>query len=78
MKLGKYHVDTGLLIALTVLLASVILAGGAILTWGPADSRAAVIDWGAKLAALVVGLYGILRGRGLLQEHSGDEHDPPR
>lgn len=67
MDIGKYHIDVGLLIALTVLLTAIVLATGAILTWGPADSRAVIIDWGAKIVVGIAGLYGILRGRGLLQ-----------
>lgn len=72
MKIGKYHVDVGLLIAVTVLLTAIILAGGAILTWGPDDSRAALIDWGSKVAVGLAGLYGIFKGKGLLTHE--DEH----
>lgn len=72
MQIGKYHLDIRLLIALTVLLTAIILSGGAILTWGPADSRAVVIDWGAKGLVGLAGLYGILRGRGLVQPGDGE------
>ncbi len=60
-------------IIVAVVLGSVILAAGLVLTWGPSDSRALVAEGIAGLVGMLGVLFTALRSKGLL--HESEPHE---
>ncbi len=65
MSTKKKKLDLPQAIVLAVVVGSLLIAAGMVLTWGPEDSRAQVAEWiGMGVAGLGL-LFSALRAKGL-------------
>lgn len=70
MKLGKKRLDLPQAIVIAVVLGSLIIAAGLVLTFGPADARTHVAEWIAAAASAVGILFAAFRS-GILSDEDG-------
>lgn len=61
----KRQLDLPQAIVLSVVLGSMIIAAGLVLTFGPDDSRAHVAEWIAGAIAILGSLFAAMRPKGL-------------
>lgn len=59
----KRKLDIAQAIVVASVVLGVLIGGGLVLTWGPADSRAVVVEWGMAIGGVLGLLFAAFRGR---------------